>query len=252
MKSPLLYIIAILLLAPLSATALSPFEEATAVYNAQRYADAVALYDSIEVAQGVSPQLYYNRGNAYYKMGKYAPAILNYERALLLSPGNPDVKYNLELANTKITDKIEVTGTFFINVWAADVRDWFNSNTWATIAVITFLLFMAGFILYLYTGIERMKLKKTGFFVALPMLILTVIALSASIAQNNRCNAHDEAIVFAPEVSVKSSPADSGTELFILHEGTKVKMREQVGEWVEITISDGNRGWLPISAISII
>lgn len=252
MKSKLLYIIALLLLAPLSAMALSPFEQANAAYNAQRYADAVALYDSIEVADGVSAELYYNRGNAYYKMGKYAPAILNYERALLLAPGNSDVKYNLELANTKISDKIEVTGTFFLNVWAAHVRDWFDTDTWAVIAVVAFLLFMVGFVVYLYTGIDRMKLKKIGFFVALPMLTLSVIALWASLAQNNRSKAHDHAIVFAPEVSVKSSPAHSGTELFILHEGTKVTLGEQVGEWVEVTISDGNKGWMPLQDVCAI
>ena len=227
-------------------------ERTTAVYNAQRYADAVALYDSIEVAQGVSPELYYNRGNAYYKMGKYAPAILNYERALLLAPGNPDIKYNLALANTKITDKIERTGTFFINVWAESVRDWFTSNTWAVIAVVAFLLFMVGLVIYLFTDAERMRLKKVGFFTALPMLIIVAVALASAIAQNNRVNNHNQAIVFAHEVAVKSAPAESATELFILHEGTKVSMREQVGEWVEITISDGSRGWMPVSAIEVI
>lgn len=242
----------IISLASLMAMAQTPAERAAAVYNAQRYADAVALYDSIEVAQGVSPELYYNRGNAYYKMGKYAPAILNYERALLLSPGNPDIKYNLALVNTKITDKIEVTGTFFINVWAESVRDWFTSNTWAVIAVVAFLLFMVGLVVYLFTDTERMRLKKIGFFTALPMLIVTAIALASAIAQNNRLNSHNEAIVFAREVPVKSAPAESGTELFILHEGTKVLMREQVGEWVEITISDGSRGWMPVSAIEVI
>lgn len=242
----------IISLASLMAMAQTPAERAAAVYNAQRYADAVALYDSIEVAQGVSPELYYNRGNAYYKMGKYAPAILNYERALLLSPGNPDIKYNLALVNTKITDKIEVTGTFFINVWAESLRDWFTSNTWAVIAVVAFLLFMVGLVVYLFTDTERMRLKKIGFFTALPMLIVTAIALASAIAQNNRLNSHNEAIVFAREVPVKSAPAESGTELFILHEGTKVLMREQVGEWVEITISDGSRGWMPVSAIEVI
>ena len=196
-------------LASLMAMAQTPAERAAAVYNAQRYADAVALYDSIEVAQGVSPELYYNRGNAYYKMGKYAPAILNYERALLLSPGNPDIKYNLALVNTKITDKIEVTGTFFINVWAESLRDWFTSNTWAIIAVVAFLLFMVGLVVYLFTDTERMRLKKIGFFTALPMLIVTAIALASAIAQNNRLNSHNEAIVFAREVPVKSADRKS-------------------------------------------
>ena len=203
MKHKILSLLVLCVIA-LSGAAQTTFEQAGAMYNAQRYADAVALYDSIEVSEGVSPELYYNRGNAYYKMGKYAPAIINYERALLLDPGNANAKYNLELVNTKITDKIEQTGTFFINVWAEDVRDWFPSNTWAVIAVVTF--------------------SKT----------------------------HDNAIVFAPEVSVKSSPADSGTDLFVLHEGTKVVIQEQVGSWVEVVLSDGNRGWLPVSTIEVI
>jgi tetratricopeptide (TPR) repeat protein len=234
------------------AMAQTTFERAGAAYSAQRYADAVALYDSVEVENGVSAELYYNRGNAFYKMGKYAPAILNYERALLLDPGNPDIRYNIALANTKITDKIEVTGTFFLNVWAREVRDWFDSNTWATIAVVAFLLFMVALVLYLFTDVDRMRLKKIGFFTALPMLIISAIALASAIAQNNRVNSHNEAIVFAHEVPVKSAPAESATELFILHEGTKVLLREQVGEWVEIAISDGSRGWMPISAIEII
>ncbi len=235
-----------------AAGAQTSFERAGAAYNAQRYADAVAMYDSIEVAEGVSAQLYYNRANAYYKMGEYAPAILNYERALLLAPGNPDIRYNLTLANTKITDKIEVTGTFFINVWAQSVRDWFGSNTWAVIGIVSFMLFMIGLILYIFTDSDRIKLKKTGFFIALPMIVVSVIANVCAVAQNNRSNNHNEAIVFAEEVSVKSAPAESGTELFILHEGTKVKMLETVGEWVEVQISDGNQGWMPLRSVEVI
>lgn len=247
-----IYWLMLLMFATTGAMAQTTFERAGAAYSAQRYADAVALYDSVEVEKGVSAELYYNRGNAFYKMGKYAPAILNYERALLLDPGNPDIRYNIALANTKITDKIEVTGTFFINVWAREVRDWFDSNTWATIAVVAFLLFMVALVLYLFTDVDRMRLKKIGFFVALPMFVVSAIAVACAVTQNNRMNAHNEAIVFAPEVSVKSAPADSGTELFVLHEGTKVYIQEHMGDWVEVTISDGNRGWMPLSSVEVI
>lgn len=251
MKNQILSLIFILF-ATMVAPAQTAFERAGAAYNAQRYADAVAMYDSIEVAEGVSAQLYYNRGNAYYKMGEYAPAILNYERALLLSPGNSDIRYNLSLANTKITDKIEVTGTFFINVWAQSVRDWFGTNTWAVIGIVSFLLFMVGLAIYIFTNIERMTLKKIGFFIALPMFIISVVANACAITQHNRATQHNEAIVFAQEVSVKSSPAESGTELFVLHEGTKVTLLETVGDWVEVRISDGNQGWLPLRSIEVI
>ncbi len=236
----------------LSAAAQSTFELANQAYDAQRYADAVALYDSVEVEQGVSMQLYFNRGNAYYKMQQYAPAILNYERALRLSPGNSDVRYNLTLVNTKIVDKIEEKGTFFINVWAAELRDLFSVNTWAVIGIVSFFIFLAGIVVYFYTDVEKIRLKKWGFFVALLMIVISIMANACAITQNNRYKLHNEAIVFDDEISVKSSPSDTGTELFLLHEGTKVLIMETVGDWMEIQIPDGNRGWLPISAVQII
>ena len=242
----------IMLTIAIAALSNTTFERAAAAYNAQRYADAVALYDSVEVADGVSLQLYYNRGNAYYKMGKYAPAILNYERALLLDPSNPDVRYNLELANTKITDKIEETGTFFINVWAQSVRDWFTSNTWAVIAIVSFILFILAFVVYLFVDSSYMRVRKIGFFIALPLFLISLVANFCAFSQNNRVSNRNQAIVFSQEVSVKSSPSESGTQLFLLHAGTKVTLMERVGEWTEVRISDGNRGWLPLSSIEII
>ncbi len=236
----------------LSVSANTTFERAAAAYNAQRYADAVLLYDSVETVEGVSPQLYYNRGNAYYKMGKYAPAILNYERALMLDPSNRDVSYNLELVNTKIADKIEETGTFFVTVWAKAVRDWFTSNTWAIIGIISFLMFMIFFVIYLFVDSQYMRVRKWGFFIALPLLIISFVANACALAQSNRSQNRNQAIVFANEISVKSSPSDSGTQLFLLHAGTKVTLIETVGEWGEVRIADGNRGWLPLSAIEII
>lgn len=236
--------------AAVSGAAQSTFERAGEAYNAQRYADAVALYDSVEVSEGVSAALYYNRGNAYYKMGQYAPAILNYERALMLAPGDEDVRANLELANSKITDKIDTAGKFFITVWAQSLRDCCSSNTWAVVGVVAFLLCLIG--LYLYIFVRRVAVKKVGFFVALPMLLVAVVANMCAISQNNRLNAHDAAIVFAPSVTAKSTPADSGTDLFVLHEGTKVSLLQTVGDWIEVRIADGNRGWLPQSSIEVI
>lgn len=251
MKYKILSLITLFTVA-LSALSNTTFERAAEAYNAQRYADAVQLYDSVEVTDGVSSQLYYNRGNAYYKMGKYAPAILNYERALLLDPSNADTRYNLELANTKITDKIEETGTFFINVWSQAVRDWFTSNTWAVIGIVSFLLFVVAFSVYLFVDSSFVRIRKIGFFIALPLFVISVIANVCAFSQNDRRVNRNHAIVFAPEVSVKSSPSDSGTQLFVLHSGTKVTLMETVGEWVEVRISDGNRGWLPISAVEVI
>lgn len=245
-----IYLLLAMLVIAGTCVAQSAFQKAAEAYGAQQYPEAVALYDSIEAQEGVSAQLYYNRGNAFYKMGQYAPAILNYERSLLLNPADEDTRANLELANSKITDKIEVADKFFITEWARTVRDWCSSNTWAVAGIVSFLLFIAGMYLYVFMG--NIRLRKIGFFVGWPMLVISVIANICAVGQNNRRKAHDEAIVFAPSVTVKSTPADSGTDLFILHEGTKVMLQEQIGQWIEIRIADGNRGWLPVSAIEVI
>lgn len=250
MNRKMIYLLLAMLAIAGGCVAQSAFQRAADAYGAQRYSEAVALYDSIEAKEGVSAQLYYNRGNAFYKMGQYAPAILNYERALLLSPGDEDTRANLELANGKITDKIEVADKFFITEWARAVRDWCSSNTWAVVGIVSFLIFMIG--LYLYVFMGNIRLRKIGFFVGLPMLLVSIVANVCAIGQNNHRNAHDEAIVFSPSVTVKSTPADSGTDLFILHEGTKVTLQEAVGQWVEVRVADGNRGWLPVSAIEVI
>ena len=154
------------------------------------------------------------------------------------------------MAHRQLTDQREPAGKFFLTVWAQGLRDCCSGNTWAVIGIGSFLLFLLG--LYFYIFVRNIKVKKAGFFVALPMFLISVVANACAIDQNKHRNAHDEAIVFSPVVTVKSTPAESGTDLFILHEGTKVTLMEKVGEWMEVRIADGNRGWLPVSAIEII
>lgn len=234
------------------AWAQSLFDKAGEAYRQQRYADAVALYDQVEKEEGVSAELYYNRGNAYYKMQSYPSAILNYERALRLSPGNDDIEYNLGLANSKIIDKISPLDKTFIQAWSEAVRDWFNSNTWAVIGIVTFMIFIVGFLLYIFTGEDRMRIKKIGFYLALPMIVISVIANICAYAQHKRATSEEEAIVFAPQVSVKASPSSGAGEVMILHEGVKVELTDKVNTWIEISTADGNKGWIPVSAVEII
>lgn len=235
-----------------TAAAQSLFDKAGEAYRQQRYADAVALYDSVEQELGVSAELYYNRGNAYYKMQKYPSAILNYERALILAPGNDDIEYNLSLANGKIVDKIYPVDQTFIAAWSEAVRDWFSSNTWAVIGIVTFIFFIIGLLFYIFTDEERIRYKKIGFYLALPMIVVSVIANMCAYAQHQRAVARDMAVVFAPEVSVKASPSSGANEVMVLHEGVKVELTDKVNSWIEVTTADGNHGWIPLSAVEII
>ena len=207
--------------------------QANEAYGQEDYIKAIELYEQTLREQGVSSDLYYNLGNAYYKHNEFAKAILNYERALLLNPGNEDARFNLEMANTHIVDKIDPVGKFFLSVWIDSLRNFLSSNTWAVIGIVSFLLFIGGLYLYLFS--KSVKAKKFGFFGGIILFLIAVLANW-----------------FAATVPVKSSPAESGTDLFILHEGTKVSILSKLGDWSEVKISDGNRGWLPSSSIEII
>ncbi len=223
---------------------------ANEAYAEEDYIKAIELYEQTLKEEGVSSDLYYNLGNAYYKHNEFAKAILNYERALLLNPGNEDARFNLDMANTHIVDKIDPVGRFFLSVWIDTLRSFLSSNMWAIIGIVSFLLFLVGCYLYLFT--KSVGIKKVGFFGGIILLLVSIAANSFAWNLNEKMKTRSEAIVFAATVSVKSSPAESGTDLFVLHEGTKVLVLSEVGEWSEVKISDGNRGWLPSSAIEII
>ncbi len=251
MKHKILILIMLLAVAN-STMAQSLFQQAGQAYNQQRYAEAVSLYDRVEEEEGVSANLYYNRGNAYFKMQKYAHAILNYERALLLSPGNDDIEHNLALANNKIVDKISPIDQTFIAAWSESVRDWFTSNTWAVIGIVSFIIFIIGLSVYIFTDEYRMRMKKIGFFVALPMIIISVIANVCAYSQYTKTVSKEMAIIFAQEISVKESPSSGAKETILLHEGAKVKITDKVNSWVEVYTADGNHGWIPLTAVEII
>ena len=224
--------------------------QANEAYAQEDYIKAIELYEQTLKEQGVSSDLYYNLGNAYYKHNEFAKAILNYERALLLNPGNEDARFNLDMANTHIVDKIDPVGRFFLSVWIDSLRSFLSSNAWAVIGIVSFLLFLLGCYLYLFS--KSVRAKKMGFFGGIILFLVSIAANSFAWNLNEKMENRNEAIVFAPTVSVKSSPAESGTDLFVLHEGTKVVMLNKLGDWAEIKISDGNRGWLPLSSIEII
>ena len=118
--------------------------QANEAYAQEDYIKAIELYEQTLKEQGVSSDLYYNLGNAYYKHNEFAKAILNYERALLLNPGNEDARFNLDMANTHIVDKIDPVGRFFLSVWIDSLRSFLSSNAWAVIGIVSFLLFLLG------------------------------------------------------------------------------------------------------------
>ena len=225
----------------------STLKEAEEAYAKEDYTQAIELYESVLKSYGESAMVYYNLGNAYYKAGKVAPAILNYERALLLNPGDSDTRFNLQVARQKTVDKIEPIGEFFLTRWIGTVEDVYSADGWAKWGVASFLLFIGCLVLFFFS--KWIRLKKIGFFAGICFLLISLVANLFADSQQDKLLHRTDAIVFASTVTVKSSPDASGTDLFILHEGTKVTIKSTLGEWSEIQLEDGNVGWMPSKEI---
>lgn len=225
-------------------------QEAETAYAAELYDKAIELYESVLKNYGDSYELYYNLGNAYYKSGKIAHAILNYERALLIHPGDDDVRFNLEMAKQQTVDKIEPLQEFFLKKWFRAVQNRIGVDAWATVGIFCFVLFICCLVLFFFS--KWMRLKKIGFYLGIMLFIVVIFANVFAFNQKKELLNRDGAIVFAPTVTVKGSPDESGTELFVLHEGTKVFIRSAVGDWKEIETEDGNIGWMNKKDITII
>lgn len=222
----------------------SDFEVANAAYAEGRYAEAATLYQAM-IDEQPDATLYYNLGNARFKQGELAQAILNYERALRLQPNNKDAKYNLAFAQSKITDNI-VEQDFFLSTWARAVRNSLKEHTWLILSICLFILALAGLLLFLL-GREAW-LRKTAFHVAWLALLFSLIAGLNAASLHKRDTLRDEAIITQGIVNGKSSPDRSGTDLFTLHEGTKVTIRETLGEWCNIRV--GNyEGWVRLQTL---
>ncbi|HDP74893.1 MAG TPA: tetratricopeptide repeat protein [Bacteroidales bacterium] len=215
-------------------------------YTEGKYSEAITNYEAIIALGKMSAELYYNLGNAYFKLNDIAHAILYFERAYLLNPSDDDIAFNLDLARAYTTDKIEAIPDFFVVKWFMSISNIFSSNAWAFLAISFFVLTLILLIIYQFSG--KYLIKKNAFISSWIALLLFIVSLSFSISQKNRIINSNHAIITTSAISVKSSPSDNSNDLFILHAGTKIETLRNVGEWCEIRIADGNKGWVPKSA----
>lgn len=226
------------------------FQQANEAYKKNDFQAAAGLYEDLLKANGESADVYYNLGNSYYKLNKIAPSILNYERALLLEPGNNDIRFNLEIAKLKAVDKIEPVGDFFLTEWFRDIQNLLSTDDWSYFSIVCFILLIACLFLFFFS--RRIFIKKLGFYAGLALLVGVVFGNCFAYNQKKKLTQRNAAIIFAPTTTIKSSPDNSGTDLFILHEGTKVKLKNKLGNWNEIETADGNVGWIKSSEIEVI
>ena len=239
----------LMLLLPLGAQAVTK-AEADSAYVRGEYQQAIKDYETL-LKQGVSADLYYNLGNAYYRTENITRAVLNYERALLLSPGDRDIRFNLQMARSKTIDKITPEQDMFFVTWYRSLVNLTSVDGWADIALISLALAIVLALLYLFS--ERIWLRKVGFFGAIILIVFFLLGNVFAHQQKDLLVNRRGAIVTAPAVTVKSTPAKQGTDLFILHEGTKVTITDgSMKDWKGIRIADGKEGWIETQQIEFI
>jgi len=224
--------------------------QANDLYSKAEYSNAAVLYDSVLKSGFESPDLYYNLGNTCYKQNQITRAIINYERALLLSPENEDIKYNLALANNQVLDNIDELPELFISTWVQNLINIFSTNMWTIISIISFVSCLVLLLFFVFSN--RRIIKKICFWISVLCLLLSFSSFIFAKVQRDNLLVRNAAIITSPSVTLKSSPDDSGTNLFLLHEGTKVHVIDSLSEWREIKLADGNIAWLKYSDIVII
>ncbi|MFA6570269.1 MAG: tetratricopeptide repeat protein [Bacteroidota bacterium] len=226
------------------------FSKANEFFKKGNYIKAIELYKSILNNGYESSELYYNLGNCYFRRNAVPSAILYFERAKRIAPDDDDILYNLGIANLRIVDKIEPVPKFFLFQLYDNMRNSFSSASWGSFVIISlwvFFLSLAGFITFWSPLIRKI------------LFGISVISLASAIlffvfAQQNydKEQTRDEAIIFSPSVYVKSSPDAGGKDVLILHEGTKVKILDEVGDWRKIRLVNGNLGWALKQSMEII
>ncbi len=233
-----------LLIGSVSASAQSDslYNRANAHYEGGEYEAALDAYGQLIASGYESSDLYYNMGNAAFRSNSIGLSILYYEKALKLEPGNQDAAHNLEYVKQYRVDAFDSIPVFFLKNWIRAFVHLLSERSWSLAALLLFSLFFICVLLYLFS--RRMVLKKAGFFIGLAVLLLFGLSLASAVSAHRQIVRPVEAVIIEPSVTVRSTPDHSGTELFILHEGTKVTSGEMVSGWQNIRVADGREGWV--------
>ncbi|MDE5621918.1 MAG: tetratricopeptide repeat protein [Alistipes sp.] len=218
------------------------WDAAGTAYINGNFVGAVEAYEQLLDRGLSSAKLYYNLGNAYFKSDRTGKAVLAYRRALRLAPGNEDVRYNLSVAEARTKDDIEQVPEFFLSEWLRGVRQSMSCTAWSILSLAALAAALALVLLYLLA--QRLVWRKAGFYGMLVAVTLFVAATSFAAGGRREMLDRSQAVVMVSSTAVKSSPDKSATDLFVLHEGTVLRITEELDGWCEITIADGKKGWL--------
>jgi tetratricopeptide (TPR) repeat protein len=214
------------------------FEKANKFYAEHKYEDAIALYDSIQQKGLQSTALFYNLGNAHYKLQSWAQSILYFEKTLKINANHEDALHNLALTQLKIVDKIEAIPLLFFQKWINSIIAFFPIDSWAVFCIIFLWL---GVVFFAIRKLTDLQLPKHLFAI---LIICSALTFVFSNRQHTQKTQQKTAITFSSSVVIKSAPSFSANDIFSLHAGSKIRITDQIGEWIHIQLSNGNKGWM--------
>ena len=217
-------------------------QQANEAYQDNDFENALVFYHKVVDLQYESAILFYNLGNTYFKIEDNARALLWYERALRLAPNNEDIIHNINFVQQKLIDKIEILPQLFIVKWWNVISQLFTGNDWAIVSIISCSLFALCLLLILLIRIRW--IRSVSIFVFIIALFLTIFSVIFAKKESSHYINHPEGIIMAQVVNVKSTPTEKGSDLFVIHSGLKVGITDQLNEWVEIRLPNGEKGWM--------
>ena len=230
--------------------ALKIYQDANLSYQKLDYQNSINLYEELLAGNMVSTEVYYNLGNSYFKSGNIPKAILNYERARKMQPDDDDINFNLKIASLRVVDKIESVPDIFYKRWLNSIAQLVSTDTWTVILIVLIWTIFGMGALYI-TG-NAVSTKKITFVLLLAFVFITGLTGIVAARSHVMTSVDQQAIIMAPSVYIKSSPDEKGNDLFILHEGTKVDLLDELNEWKKVRIANGSVGWMPAGELEII
>lgn len=226
------------------------YHQANIAYQEKNYEKAIELYNDLLKEGQFAPELFFNLGNAYYKAGNIPRSILNYERALKMDSKDEEAQFNLKIASLKIIDKVDPVPQIFYKRWLDTLTNLLSSNDWSKLLIVFIWLSLITSLMYLFG--YSVSLRKTGFILSLAFLSLSLFSFLIASRSYSKTQLEQSAIVMSPSVYVKSSPDLKGNDLFIIHEGIKVELLDELNDWKKIKLVNGNIGWLMTKEIEVI
>ncbi len=224
-------------------------QKADDAYSKGKYLDAIESYEAA-LKKGKSANLYYNLGNAYYRTDNVTRAIINYEKARLLAPGDDDIIHNLEVARSKTIDNIQPGEKIFFKIWYENIKTSMGIDTWATLSLVSLVVALLLFLVYLF--VKNMMLRKVAFYLSVALVIVFILGnVFASqlrdYTTNSKC-----AVIVSPTATAKKTPTEQGADACILHEGTRGDVIDALKGWYEIRLADGTEGWISEKDVEVI